>query len=106
MTAQAAYPAALVDGERCVDTTEAVEVYQLTPGDVDGFTAWAGVPAYRLASGGVLLIAGGGAPIGLVELGDYLVRRAARLEHEPADGFWQRYTPAASDDDTEVSADG
>lgn len=103
MPTEHVHPAEVVDGALVADGTVTVEAYQLTPGDVVGFVAWAGGPDVltpRLASGGVAVIVGG-AFVGQVELGDYLLRRDGGLVREPFDGFWNRYIPAQSPDPEE-----
>jgi hypothetical protein len=90
------YPAAfheIVDGEP--DTSGTVEVFQLRPGDEARLAEWVGGGYVALINGGPAVLLPGN--VGVVGLGDFALRRGEDLWAERADGFFQRYTPAAED---------
>ncbi len=90
------YPAAfyrVVDDEP--DTSTTVEVFQLRPGDETRLVEWAGGGYIALVNGGPAVLLPDGA--GVVGLGDFALRVDKDLWAERADGFAQRYTPAAQD---------
>jgi hypothetical protein len=74
------------------DTAVTVQAFQVRPLTVDACAAWCG--------GQVATINGGPAVVlpraAVAGLGDYVVQDGARFKVEPAAGFAQRFTPAAT----------
>lgn len=71
--------------------------FQLTPDNTSEFEEWSGATGnHRLAGGGYIVYKSDGSYLGVIELGDYLIKKGnGQLLIEVADGFYQRYTEPA-----------